>query len=153
MKIVCARCEKEGKDADMGEKAPLDNPATTHGLCPEHLLALQAEIEELRKRLDVLHEHADPPIITSSPASAPRQVPPPAPSGRASQDSAMTTMVPAEWGDWVYRRLQRFKERYGEQLSPSERTWLRQALWEVERSIAALARRAMEPPQKTRRRG
>jgi hypothetical protein len=150
MKIVCARCEKEGKDADMGEKAPLDNPEATHGLCPEHLLALYAEIEELRKRIDVLHEHADPPIITSNTASASRDAPPPEPSGRERRDSAMTTVTHAEWGDWIYQRLQRFKERYGEQLSPLERTWLRQTLWEVERYLAALARRAMERPQKNR---
>jgi hypothetical protein len=138
MKIVCARCEKEGKDANMGEKAPLDNPAATHGLCPEHLLALQAEIEELRERLDVLHEHADPPMITSSMASASCDAPQP--------------VMHAEWGEGVDQRLQRFKDRYIEQLSPSERTWLHQALWEVERYLAALARRATERPQKTRKR-
>jgi hypothetical protein len=152
MKIVCARCEKEGKDADMGEKAPLDNPATTHGLCPEHLLALYTEIEELRKRLEVLHEHADPPPTTSSTASAAPDAPPPTPSGRKRRDSAMTTMTHAEWGDWMYQRLQRFKERYGEQLNPSDRTWLRQTLWEVERYLATLAVQAIERPQKTRRR-
>jgi hypothetical protein len=152
MKIVCARCEKEGKDADMGEKAPLDNPAATHGLCPEHLLALYTEIEELRKRLDTLREHADPPMSTSSTASGARNTPPPAPSARKRGDRGMTTMTHAEWADCMYQRLQRFKDRYGEQLSPSDRTWLRQTLWEVERYLATLAVRVLDRPQKTRRR-
>src|SRR5262245_6154115 len=36
MKIVCAVCEREGKPGYLGEREPLDNPATTHGICPRH---------------------------------------------------------------------------------------------------------------------
>ena len=37
MKVVCAWCERDGIPAFMGEREPLDDPSTTHGICPRHL--------------------------------------------------------------------------------------------------------------------
>ena len=37
MKVVCAWCERDGVPAFMGEREPLDDPSTTHGICPRHL--------------------------------------------------------------------------------------------------------------------
>jgi hypothetical protein len=36
MKILCAWCCREGRPAYLGEREPLDNPATTHGVCADH---------------------------------------------------------------------------------------------------------------------
>ena len=36
MRILCAWCSREGEPGDMGEREPLDNPGTTHGICPQH---------------------------------------------------------------------------------------------------------------------
>jgi hypothetical protein len=37
MKIVCAWCEREGLRAFLGEREPLDDHTTTHGICPRHM--------------------------------------------------------------------------------------------------------------------
>jgi hypothetical protein len=53
MKVVCALCEREGKAAYLGERAPYDNPATTHGICS---LALGIEKDSRRaRRLTILN--------------------------------------------------------------------------------------------------
>ncbi len=51
MKIICAWCNK-----DMGEKEPLDNLETTHGMCPMchfsvMIEALVVNVEKETKRL------------------------------------------------------------------------------------------------------
>lgn len=40
MKVSCAWCQREGQPASLGERAPLDNPAETHGICRRHTLDL-----------------------------------------------------------------------------------------------------------------
>jgi hypothetical protein len=40
MKVSCAWCQHEGQPASLGERAPLDNPAETHGICRRHTLDL-----------------------------------------------------------------------------------------------------------------
>ena len=40
MKITCAWCQREGQPASLGERAPLDDPAETHGICRRHTLEL-----------------------------------------------------------------------------------------------------------------
>ncbi len=40
MKVTCAWCQNEGRPATLGERAPLDNPAETHGICRRHTLDL-----------------------------------------------------------------------------------------------------------------
>jgi hypothetical protein len=40
MKVMCAWCEREGEPASLGERAPLDDPAETHGICRRHTLDL-----------------------------------------------------------------------------------------------------------------
>ena len=40
MKITCAWCQREGQPASLGERAPLDDPAETHGICRRHTLDL-----------------------------------------------------------------------------------------------------------------
>lgn len=36
MRISCAWCQSEGQPASLGERAPLDDPAETHGICRRH---------------------------------------------------------------------------------------------------------------------
>jgi hypothetical protein len=36
MRIVCAWCFGEGQPGYLGEREPLDNPETTHGICDHH---------------------------------------------------------------------------------------------------------------------
>jgi hypothetical protein len=40
MKITCAWCQREGQPASLGERAPLDDAAETHGICRRHTLEL-----------------------------------------------------------------------------------------------------------------
>jgi hypothetical protein len=40
MKVTCAWCQNEGQPAILGERAPLDNPAETHGICRRHTVDL-----------------------------------------------------------------------------------------------------------------
>ena len=40
MKVTCAWCQREGQPASLGERAPLDDPAETHGICRRHTLDL-----------------------------------------------------------------------------------------------------------------
>jgi hypothetical protein len=44
MKIICASCRVEGRSADMGEKAPFDDPTETHGYCSRHTAQLLATL-------------------------------------------------------------------------------------------------------------
>ena len=44
MKVACAWCQHEGRPAILGEQAPLDDPAETHGICRRHTLDLLARI-------------------------------------------------------------------------------------------------------------
>jgi len=50
MKVVCVYCATEGKPALMGEKAPLDDPRQTHGVCAEHLRRLARPVEDSAER-------------------------------------------------------------------------------------------------------
>src|SRR5215831_14733891 len=36
MLILCAWCCRDGESGYLGEREPLDNPETTHGVCPSH---------------------------------------------------------------------------------------------------------------------
>ena len=40
MRVTCAWCQGEGQPASLGERAPLDDPAETHGICRRHTLGL-----------------------------------------------------------------------------------------------------------------
>jgi hypothetical protein len=40
MRVTCAWCQREGEPANLGERAPLDDPAETHGICRRHTLGL-----------------------------------------------------------------------------------------------------------------
>lgn len=42
MRIVCSWCRKEGKAEFVGEKAPLDDPRETHGICVVHRAEVHA---------------------------------------------------------------------------------------------------------------
>jgi hypothetical protein len=37
MKIFCAWCERDGLPAFLGEREPLNDLTTTHGICPRHM--------------------------------------------------------------------------------------------------------------------
>ena len=43
MKVVCARCQAEGRSGLVGEVAPLEDAAVIDGICPEHRLQVDAE--------------------------------------------------------------------------------------------------------------
>jgi hypothetical protein len=47
MKVICASCRVEGKSGDLGEKAPFDDPAETHGYCLRHAALLLAALPSL----------------------------------------------------------------------------------------------------------
>jgi hypothetical protein len=47
MKVICASCRVEGRPGDLGQKAPFDDPAETHGYCPRHAALLLAALPSL----------------------------------------------------------------------------------------------------------
>ena len=47
MKVICAWCEREGKEGVMGEKEGPD--LTTHSVCDEHQKKLLADVMRLRE--------------------------------------------------------------------------------------------------------
>lgn len=52
MICLCAWCLKEGKsDADslIGERPPLDDRRTTHGICDQHRKAVEERVAQLKK--------------------------------------------------------------------------------------------------------
>lgn len=59
MKVLCAWCEKEGKPALIGEREPLEDPAETHGICPEHRRQVEAAFQEVQARAEALREEAE----------------------------------------------------------------------------------------------
>lgn len=44
MKVVCSYCEQSGKPALLMEKAPLNDPTVSHGICADHLRQVLREI-------------------------------------------------------------------------------------------------------------
>ena len=48
MKTVCAYCKK-----DMGDKEPLDDTRTSHGICPE---CYEKEMAECRRLVELLQK-------------------------------------------------------------------------------------------------
>jgi hypothetical protein len=44
MKVICASCRVEGRPGVLGEKAPFDDPAETHGYCARHAALLLASL-------------------------------------------------------------------------------------------------------------
>ena len=47
--MVCAWCRRDGKPDLMGEKAPLEDPRETHGICDEHFVGLTGQIAEMAR--------------------------------------------------------------------------------------------------------
>lgn len=46
MRVVCAWCEREGRPAFLREQAPLEDAATTHGICDRHDAELRASLRK-----------------------------------------------------------------------------------------------------------
>jgi hypothetical protein len=44
MKAVCAWCERDGRPTFLGDRAPLDDAAITHGICNRHMEELLAQL-------------------------------------------------------------------------------------------------------------
>jgi len=44
MRAWCAWCQEEGKPGFLGERAPLDDPSDTHGICDHHRTMLLAAL-------------------------------------------------------------------------------------------------------------
>jgi hypothetical protein len=44
VKAYCAWCRQEGRDGDLGEREPLDDPRETHGVCDRHQQELLATL-------------------------------------------------------------------------------------------------------------
>lgn len=44
MKIVCAWCKQEGREALLGEREPIDDPIETHSICARHSSKLLEEL-------------------------------------------------------------------------------------------------------------
>ena len=49
MRIVCSWFLAKGLPGDMGEKAPLDDPAITHGICEVRLAEVRADLARLNR--------------------------------------------------------------------------------------------------------
>jgi hypothetical protein len=54
MRIICAWCEHEGKPAELGVRAPLEDPTPTHGMCPAHYVVLVREDTDVLRHLRTL---------------------------------------------------------------------------------------------------
>jgi hypothetical protein len=48
MKVLCAWCEKEGKETLIGEISLYDREVTSHGICKDHQQVLFMQIRELK---------------------------------------------------------------------------------------------------------
>lgn len=44
MRAICAWCKAQGRPGDLGEREPFDDPSETHGLCPDHMAQLLAQL-------------------------------------------------------------------------------------------------------------
>ena len=42
MKVICAWCIRDGRRGFLREKAPLEDPRETHGLCDEHFRGINS---------------------------------------------------------------------------------------------------------------
>ncbi len=47
VKVLCAWCVRDGKQAFLREKLPLDDPSETHGLCGDHFISLRASVGQV----------------------------------------------------------------------------------------------------------
>ena len=47
MKVLCAWCVRDGKPAFLREKAPIDDPSETHGLCGDHFTSLSLSVRQV----------------------------------------------------------------------------------------------------------
>jgi CheY-like chemotaxis protein len=56
MRVVCAWCERDGGPAFLREQAPLEDPATTHGICDRHEADLRATLRKSPERPDSSRE-------------------------------------------------------------------------------------------------
>jgi hypothetical protein len=73
MKVICAWCEREGKETLIGEVGLYDRLMISHGICDDHEQVLLMQIRELRrKRNPALHRrrHARAPSRAGSPFPA-----------------------------------------------------------------------------------
>lgn len=59
MRVLCAWCVKEGKPALIGEREPREDLTETHGICPEHRAAVEAEVTAWRKEADALRARSE----------------------------------------------------------------------------------------------
>jgi len=57
MNILCAWCEKEGKEAFICEAEPFDRPTLSHGICETHqkLLLLQLQLGRPKRTYPLRH--------------------------------------------------------------------------------------------------
>ena len=50
MKVICAWCEREGRQTLIGEAALFDRKMTSHGICRNHKNALLKQFQQLPNR-------------------------------------------------------------------------------------------------------
>ncbi|MGH7348304.1 MAG: hypothetical protein ACREK4_25590 [Candidatus Rokuibacteriota bacterium] len=48
MMIVCAWCQRQGRETVLREKEPLDHPIVSHGICEEHARAFLDELRDVK---------------------------------------------------------------------------------------------------------
>jgi hypothetical protein len=51
VKVICAWCIRDGRRGFLREKAPLEDPRETHGLCDEHFREIHSNETTPSKRL------------------------------------------------------------------------------------------------------
>jgi hypothetical protein len=51
VKVICAWCIRDGRRGFLREKAPLEDPRETHGLCDEHFREIDSSGRTPSKRL------------------------------------------------------------------------------------------------------
>ena len=78
MKVLCAWCEKEGKETLIGEVGLYDGPMTSHGICDDHEKVVLQQVAELRikqnPRVYRRRKHSRSKSAASTPLLASRKI-------------------------------------------------------------------------------
>jgi hypothetical protein len=55
MRVICAWCIRDGRRGFLREKAPLEDPRETHGLCDEHFREINSKDSNATPRASLLY--------------------------------------------------------------------------------------------------
>jgi hypothetical protein len=77
VKVLCAWCEKEGKETLIGEVGLYDGPMTSHGICDDHEKVVLKQIAELRIKQNprvYRRKHSRSKTVAATPLLASRNI-------------------------------------------------------------------------------